>query len=141
MFVPVPPNSDQTPADPPVESEPEPVVALTRLRPVRRGRWPALIRLSLLLRLIALVHLIIGIPMGLVCLASAILGSDHARVAMLLTSVSAFISAVVGYILFHGLAEGILLLIAMERSLRQTRDRIADPRTEEDLPSRGELEL
>ena len=49
--------------------------------------------------------------------AAAWRAADDARVA-------AMVSAVIGYIIWVGLAEAILLAIALERNTRQTRDRL-----------------
>jgi hypothetical protein len=50
--------------------------------------------------------------------------TETARLFALLYIPGAIISAVVGYIFWSGIAEAILLAIALERNTRQTRDRL-----------------
>jgi hypothetical protein len=118
MFTPVPPAADQ-----PEAAHPETDLApLTVWRP--RGRWPALLRLSWLCRLLARLSLIacgFWALFGLLFLTFP--GADP--VVGLLTLIAAVFTAFVSFIVWMGLAEFILLLIALERTARQTRDRLS----------------
>jgi hypothetical protein len=127
MFPPVPP------ADPHqiVEHEPEAIIAW---RPY--GKWPALLRLAWLFRIFAVLSVVFGILWALYgCIAALVAlsnaGNNQQAAAAIgtLAATSAIfsgvISAFVGYIVWRGLAELILLFIAMEKNTRQTRDRLA----------------
>jgi len=120
MFNPVPPATDQPQ---PAHAEPdlEPIPALTAWRP--RGRWPALLRLSWLCRLLALVSVVACAFWALMGLTVALLGAEQGAIGLLFI-IGALFSAAVSYITWMGLAELILLVIALERNTRQTRDRL-----------------
>jgi hypothetical protein len=117
MFNPLPPASDQSP---PAQAEPdhEPLPAW---RP--RGRWPTLLRLSWMCRILALFS---AISCGFLALFGLLMvtvaGPDQG--AGLLILFGALFSAVVSYIVWTGVAELFLLAIAVERNTRQTRDRL-----------------
>jgi hypothetical protein len=128
MFNPVPPAADQPEA---AQHEPdhETMPGLTAWRP--RGRWPALLRLSWLCRLLALVSAAAcGIWAVFGLLAMTLPGADSAMGLLIL--IGAVFSAFVSYIVWMGLAELIMLVIALERTTRQTRDRL--PRHAVDVP-------
>jgi hypothetical protein len=129
MFMP-PPASDQPHKL--VEPEPDPVVNLSTWRPA--GRWPALMRLSWLFRLFAVLSVVAGAISAVVIFWTTIIiglssvGPPEAKLPAffwaLVAILSAIISAIVAYFIWLGLAELILLLIAIEKSARQTRDRV-----------------
>jgi hypothetical protein len=129
MFNPPPPGPD-----PSLSRQHEPdheiVPPIGAWRPL--GRWPALLRLSWLCRLLAVLSLIggaIGVLLGILSFLAAWNPeaprvSESARLLSLLYIPGAIISAVVGFIFWCGIAEAILLAIALERNTRQTRDRL-----------------
>jgi len=132
MFIPVPPGSEQPPLpptpplepdagewperSPEPEAEPVPMTASGHAR----ERWPALLLLSGLCRLLSFLSLVSAAIMTIVGLVIAAEG--HAL--GLLYSVSAIISGIVACIIWRALAEAILLAIAIERNTRQMRDRL-----------------
>jgi hypothetical protein len=128
MFNPLPPASDQ-PAVKPQDLDHEPVVTFTSWRP--RGRWPALLRLSWLFRVFAVLSLLIGIGWALVSMAVAIGGQGPSGVAAFVTAVVAVLSGIAGFIIYLGLAELVLLAVAVERNTRQTRDRLPKPHADD----------
>src|SRR3974390_3478623 len=92
-----------------------------------RGRRPALLRLSWLFRLFAFLSLILAgvtIFLGLIMLAMP--PGDRSWVGLVVV-LSAIVSGFVSYIFWMGMAELILLAIALERNTRQTRDRLPKP--------------
>jgi hypothetical protein len=120
MFNPVPPGPEQ--AVPRYEEhDHEPAPPLGKWRPP--GRWPALLRLSWLCRLLAVLSLAIGALLALLALLGAGERPLDPFIRVLYASV-VIISAVVGYIFWTGIAELILLAIALELNTRQTRDRL-----------------
>ncbi len=128
MFMPVPQGPEKNSLSLDYEAhDPEPSPEHATWRP--RGRWPALLRLSWLLWVIALFHLVVGV-LALVIGVGVLLAGGNATNG--LPAVIWGISALVSVIFWLGLAELILLLIAVERNSRQTRDRLPKhpPRSE-----------
>jgi hypothetical protein len=125
MFNPLPPASDPSPS---AQAEPdhEPLPAW---RP--RGRWPTLLRLSWMCRLLALFS---AISCGFLALFGLLMvtvaGPDQG--VGLLVMFGALFSAVISYVVWMGLAELFLLAIAVERNTRQTRDRLPKHTAETD---------
>jgi hypothetical protein len=81
--------------------------------------------MSWLFRLLALLSVVVcglWILFGLVLLAQGDAGGQG-----LLILIGAVLSAFVSYIVWMGLAELVLLFIAIERNVRQTRDRLPKP--------------
>ncbi len=135
-MLPLPPQYE--PSRPPLQHEPEPVVTLRTWRP--RGRWPALLRMAWLLRVFAVLSLIAGAIIALVDFVNLVAGRQNLEVpappdlaaALGLHAAVAILSAIAAFIIWLGLAELILLFIAIERHTRQTRDRL--PRHETEQP-------
>jgi hypothetical protein len=75
--------------------------------------------------------LLAGALGALVALIMALGADDQFRLARLLSAVGAIASGLVAYIFWCGIAEAILLLIALERNTRQTRDRLPKHQVEE----------
>jgi hypothetical protein len=134
MFVPVPPGPEEKPAPETAfepqgeqyEAAPETASELDgEPYEAPRGRhrvtWPALVRLSSLFRFLAVLSLVGGVIMALVALFLAL---QMGQAVWLLYALCAALSGFIWLIVWRGLAEGILLLIAIERNTRQTRDRL-----------------
>jgi hypothetical protein len=121
MFNPVPPGPEQ-PVPRYEEHEHEPAPRLGKWRPP--GRWPALLRLSWLCRLLAILSLAVGALLALLGLVGT--GERAAQpelLVRLLYAIVVLVSAVFAFIFWTGMAELILLAIALERNTRQARDR------------------
>jgi hypothetical protein len=118
MFTPLPPASEPSaPAHAEADYEPRPA-----WRP--RERWPTLMRLSWICLSMALFGAIVcGFLALFGLIAMTATGPD--QVTGLLFLLGGLFSAAVSYVVWTGLAELILLAIAVERNTRQTRDRLA----------------
>jgi hypothetical protein len=119
MFIPVPAGSEPPPR---LEPDPEPVAAMATWRP--RGRWRALLRLSWFCRLLALVSAVVCTIWAVIQLIAAFQAESGAGV---FAAFATLFSALVGWVIWMGLAELILLLIALERNSRQIRERLPKP--------------
>jgi hypothetical protein len=126
MFTPLPPASEQSaPAHVEADHDPRPA-----WRP--RGRWPTLLRLSWICRVMALLGAIVcGFAALFGLLAMMAVGSEQQAIGVLFLF-GGLLLAVMSYVVWTALAELILLAIAVERNTRQTRDRLA--RIVSDLP-------
>ena len=118
MFVPVPAGPDEATSRQP---EPEHEAIQATWRPL--GRWPALLRLSWLFRVLAVLSLIAGLVLAIVGLVMALNGQ---ALGLLYASLG-FLSGMVGLTFWLAMAELILLAIAVERNTRQARDRLPKP--------------
>ena len=114
MFVPIPPGPPPRP-----EADPEPVQAIATWRP--RGRWRALLRMSWLCRLLAYLSLGFALLAAIVYLTADWQPSFGSRIVYV---VGSLFSGFVAWVVWLGLAELILLAIALERNSRQIRDRL-----------------
>jgi hypothetical protein len=118
------------------EHDHEPAPRLGKWRPP--GRWPALLRLSWLCRLLAILSLVVGV---ILALAGTIeMWRTHRNwdplVVLFFYGICPIVAAVIAYIFWTGMAELLLLAVALERNTRQTRDRL--PRHTPEAYARGQ---
>jgi hypothetical protein len=85
-----------------------------------------------LFRVFAWVSLIAGLLYAVVSTLVLLSGPEEVRGFAPLYFIGGIVSALIGFIIWLGLAEGVVLVIALERNTRQTRDRL--PRHHADEP-------
>jgi len=116
MFTPPPPREpDPLPL---AETESETAANIANFR--HRARWPWLLRLAGLFRMLAGLSLVAGILGALVGMVVFMQGNA----AGIVYSAIAMVSGICNLIFCMGMAELVLLFIALEKNTRQTRDRI-----------------
>jgi hypothetical protein len=132
MFPPGPPR-DEDPS-PPSRGDLDPDDGLTLPGFGHAGRWPALGRLSWLCRILALPSLVLGVVWACATVYYALFPIErfslyyppepHSPVPGLFAALCIFLGSIVGYYFWVGLAEAILVFLAIERNTRQTRRRL-----------------